>query len=193
MDLIEPTKDSTRKGRALASTCTLATLLGLALTQGSAPLAAHLTPGHPPHEVAPSAGLEKPNLSPEGLRKLSTHVVQGQVRAIYTRERKEGDWDVTHHVAEVQVKVCEKGEGLTPGDLVYARYWTRTWDGGGPPPPSTNGHRGLPTEGQTLRLYLAQNAYDGFTRNNTDGGFNVIGANGFERLPEPAGRSGMGD
>jgi len=28
-------------------------------------------------------------------------------------------------------------------------------------------------------IYLAKNAYDGFTRDNHDGGFNVIGANGF--------------
>ena len=32
-------------------------------------------------------------------------------------------------------------------------------------------------------LYLACNAYDGFTQANTDGGFNVIGPNGFEPTP----------
>ena len=30
---------------------------------------------------------------------------------------------------------------------------------------------------------LARNAYDGFTQDNTDGGFNVIGPNGFEPTP----------
>jgi hypothetical protein len=64
------------------------------------------------------------------------------------------------------------------------------------PPPSTSGHRGLPEEGDRVRVYLARNAYDGFTDQNEDGGYNVIGANGFELLPElrqdgeerPAGR-----
>jgi hypothetical protein len=36
-------------------------------------------------------------------------------------------------------------------------------------------------------VYLARNAYDGYTFDNKDGGFNVIGANGFETLnPTPA-------
>jgi hypothetical protein len=51
-------------------------------------------------------------------------------------------------------------------------------------PPGTNGHRGCPSEGATLRIYLARNAYDGFSDDNKDGGFNVIGANGFEEMPE---------
>ena len=49
-------------------------------------------------------------------------------------------------------------------------------------PPSSPGHMGTPVEGDTVRVYLARNAYDGFTMDNTDGGFNVIGGNGFEKL-----------
>ena len=75
----------------------------------------------------------------------------------------------------------EKGEGLATGGLVYARYWTRRF-AGRMPPPSTNGHRGIPEEGNRMRIYLARNAYDGFGETK-DGGFNVIGANGFEKLP----------
>ncbi len=134
---------------------------------------------------------EKLSLSPEGLRKVATHVIQGQVRAVYSQDAREGGWLVTRRVAEVRVDVSEKGEGLEPRDLVYARYWTRRWVGDGPSPPSTHGHRDLPAQGETLRIYLARNAYDGFKEKNDDGGFNVIGANGFERVPEtPDGGSG---
>lgn len=68
------------------------------------------------------------------------------------------------------------------GDVVSARYWQRAWVGQGQIPPSTIGHRGLPADGDTLRIYLAKNVYDGFTQDNKDGGFNVIGANGFEKV-----------
>ncbi|MBM4002009.1 MAG: hypothetical protein FJ295_01795 [Planctomycetes bacterium] len=52
-------------------------------------------------------------------------------------------------------------------------------------PPDTSGHRGLPREGQSIRVFLARNAYNGFGETK-DGGFNVIGANGFEALNPPA-------
>ena len=78
----------------------------------------------------------------------------------------------------------EKGEGPAKGGLVYARYWTREWTGKGPMPPGTSGHKGCPSEGKTLRIYLARNAYDGFSDGNKDGGYNVIGANGFEAIVE---------
>jgi hypothetical protein len=91
-------------------------------------------------------------------------------------------------VAEIRVDECTKGAGLAKGDLVYARYWQRAWRGAGQPYPSTIGHRGLPATGDTLRVYLARNAYDGFTSANNDGGFNVIGANGFEKLKAGAGK-----
>lgn len=125
---------------------------------------------------------EKVDLPPGKLRETATHVVQGQVKATYTRKVEDGRWRTTHHVAEVAIAEVEKGDGLAKGGLVYARYWTREWIGAGSVPPSTNGHRGCPSEGQTLRIYLARNAYDGFTDKNHDGGYNVIGANGFEAL-----------
>ena len=78
----------------------------------------------------------------------------------------------------------EKGDGVEPEELVYARYWRRQWVGPGQMPTSTTGHRGLPARGDKIRVYLAQNAYDGFSRDNNDGGFNVIGANGFQVLEE---------
>lgn len=136
--------------------------------------------------LAPTAP-EKADLDPAALRQLATHVLTGEVRSIYTRTEREGSWEVTRHAAEVAISATEKGEGLATGELVYVRYWTRRWRGWGSPPPSTSGHRGIPAEGDAVRVYLARNAYDGFTEDNQDGGFNVIGANGFERLPAKAG------
>ena len=125
---------------------------------------------------------EKLDLPPEGLARVGTHVVVGKVLAIYEWEETQGDWRTTRYVAEIQAAVCEKGEGIRKGDLVYARYWHREWAGKGDPPPATFGHRGLPSVGQVLRVYLSRNAYDGFG-DTRDGGFNVVGANGFQPLP----------
>ena len=138
--------------------------------------------------VAGTTRAEKAPLSPEELRKTATHIVVGQVAAVYSRTETNGDWKYTHYLAEVRVNECEKGDGLKKGDLVYARYWVRQWVGAGKQPPSTAGHWGGPARGDTLRIYLARNAYDGFTFDNHDGGFNVIGANGFEPLKPAAGK-----
>src|SRR5438093_1483362 len=65
--------------------------------------------------------------------------------------------------------------------------WQNGWVGKTKQPPSTNGHHGIPDKGESVRVYMARNAYDGFTDDNKDGGFNVIGGNGFERV-KPAGK-----
>lgn len=129
---------------------------------------------------------EKVDMSPEELRQTATHVITGQVTAVYERAVTRGDWKYTHYLAEIRVDECEKGDGIQQGDLVYVRYWRRAWIGEGRVPPSTTGHRGLPSDGESLRMYLARNAYDGFSVDNKDGGFNVIGANGFEQLEPPS-------
>lgn len=134
----------------------------------------------------PASAEEKPDLSPQALRDASTHVVVGEVRAVYSRRTTEGDWRYTRHVAEVKVQKVEKGAGIDVGGLIYVRYWIRTWASPRPVPPETGGYRDLPIEGQVLRIYLAKNANDGFTEDNKDGGFNAIGANGFEVPLPPA-------
>jgi hypothetical protein len=128
------------------------------------------------------AEAEKVSMGPDELRATATHVIVGRVQAIYTRQQRSGSYLVTHHAAEVKVTASEKGAGVKKGDLLFVRYWTQVWKGPGFPPPGTGGHRDLPAAGETLRIYLARNAYDGFGHDNKDGGFNVIGANGFERL-----------
>jgi hypothetical protein len=134
-----------------------------------------------------SASAEKPNMAPQALRKVATHIVVGEVKAIYSRVVREGDWEVRKFVAEVIVEDVEKGDGVAKGSLAYVRYW-QTWWLGRPNeiPPGTGGHRGVPKEGDHVRIYLARNAYDGFTDDNKDGGFNVIGSNGFEVPLPPA-------
>jgi hypothetical protein len=124
---------------------------------------------------------EKIDWPPARLRDTATHVIVGTVATIYASRATDKEWDTTSYLAEVRIETVEKGEGIKAGDLVYVRYWHRSWVAGKIPPPATNGHRGLPKPGESLRIYLARNAYDGFGATN-DGGFNVIGANGFEKL-----------
>jgi hypothetical protein len=138
------------------------------------------------------ARAEKVPLSQEGLRKTATHVITGQVTSIYQRSDKAGDWNYTKYVAELRVNECEKGDGINKGELLYVRYWTKAWIGRGEQPPDTSGHRGLPRDGQSIRVYLARNAYDGFGTSK-DGGFNVIGANGFEEWTPPANATESGE
>lgn len=137
-----------------------------------------------PSLFATGARAEKLDMSPAELRATATHVIVGKVRAIYSRQDDAASWRYTHYVAEVAVEEVEKGDGIPKGSLLYARYWTRRWIAPTPPPPSTSGHRGLPKAGQKTRIYLSRDNYDGFTNENNDGGYNVIGANGFERLAD---------
>jgi hypothetical protein len=123
---------------------------------------------------------EKPDLPPETLARMATHVVVGEVRQIWSRKERSGGWDTERLVAEIAVESVEKGDDLEPGELVYARYWHRRWAFFGQGPTDTSGHRGLPEPEERVRVYLARDAYDGFGRTD-DHGFNVIGANGFAR------------
>lgn len=127
---------------------------------------------------------EKMDLSPDRLGRLATHTVTGAVLAIYERNESKDGWNYRRFIAEVRVIKCEQGVGVSEGELIYVRYWRRKWIGQGLVPPRTLGHRGLPASGQTLRIYLARNAYDGSDHGNNDDGFNVLLANGFEKLPE---------
>lgn len=124
---------------------------------------------------------EKEPLSPKQLRDTATHVVVGRVEQVFTRQEERDQYVYTRYVAEVRVDGLEKGDGYKQGDLMYVRYWVRRWIGPGNQPPGTSGHDDFPTAGTTLRIYAARNAYDGFG-DNTDGGFNVIGTNGFEAI-----------
>ena len=125
---------------------------------------------------------EKVRMTAEENAEVATDIAVGTVTAIYTREQEIGDWHYVFHVAEIKVEKVEKGKGLSDKAPAYVRYWHRGWIGEGNVPPSTSGHRGLPGEGDQVRVYVARNAYDGFSFENKDGGFNVIGCDGFEVL-----------
>ena len=131
---------------------------------------------------------EKPPSSNAKLLKESTNVVTGTVKAIYQRTEKHNSWEYTYFIAEIRVKNSEKGDGIAADSLIYVRYWQKEWKGKGDPPPDTAGHFPLPSKNDAVRVYLARNSYDGFTDENKDGGFNVIGTNGFEKLPSQTGK-----
>jgi hypothetical protein len=133
--------------------------------------------------ISTGANGERVDMPPAWLKKTATHVIIGTVTAVYESKVDDKEWSTTRYVAEVRIKTTEKGDGLNTGDLVYVRYWHRRWISAAPPQLNTNGHRGLPSPGQTLRIYLARNAYNGAGVSN-DGGFDVVFANGFEKLNE---------
>lgn len=125
---------------------------------------------------------EKPMSSPAQLASTATHIVRGEVVRVFTRVRQQGKFRVTHYVAELKVAAVEKGDEIRLDRPLYARYWTQAWTGAGYPPPGTGGHGPLPDEGASVRAYLARNAYDGFGSERHDGGYEVIGVNGFQIL-----------
>lgn len=67
---------------------------------------------------------------------------------------------------------------------LYVRYWQRQWDSGSPQPQSTSGHRNLPAEGRRYRFYLSSRGSDMSSRQNKNGGYNVLLPNGFEKLED---------
>jgi len=129
-----------------------------------------------------AASPDIPNKPPAMLEKAATHVVVGEVVRIYEAKEKEAKWEYTRYLAELKIEKLEKGEGASPGELIYVRWFTRRYRKG-MPPPSSNGHRGWKlAKGERVRVYLARNAHDGFTPDNTDGGYNVLVPNGLEQL-----------
>ena len=107
--------------------------------------------------------------TPEQLEARSTHIAVGEVTAIYTDRTQSGDWLKTVGVIEIRIAELGKGDGLDAGDAVYARFWRQQWRGEGNPPPFGSGHR-LPKKGDTVRVYLKQNA----------GGYDALLPNGIE-------------
>lgn len=126
--------------------------------------------------AASTSWAEKVDMTNDELTKAATHVVVGKVKEIYFSTTAEGDWIYTNYLAEISPQKHEKGEDLKDRSLIYVRYWTRRWVGKGRMPTSTSGHRGLPSRGEVVRLFLRN---DG-----DDGGLNVIHANGFEVMEE---------
>ena len=125
--------------------------------------------------------------SKQQLEKIATHIVVGNVKAIYSFKQSEGiplvsGYVYDRKVAEVKIKRVEKGK--IAENLVYARYWSRSWKGIGLPPPGGQSYDPQPKVGQTCRFYLAKIASDGWSSqdSNQDGGYNVVYVNGVEPI-----------
>jgi hypothetical protein len=123
-----------------------------------------------------------PSWSAEKLRKHATHIVVGKVTEVYTSVRTTAHWRTTKYCAEVRIEKIEKGEGLDAAGLVYVRYWDREWIGRGEMPAGHNGHGNQAKVGDRMRIYLARNANNLAGVHNKDGGYDVLGPNGFEKL-----------
>jgi predicted RecA/RadA family phage recombinase len=78
--------------------------------------------------LAVTAGLwataEVPRQTPEQLKANASHIVTGEVLAVYSYDEKDGESVTGRHVAEIKVDAVEKGEGLAVGQVVYVRLWT---------------------------------------------------------------------
>jgi hypothetical protein len=102
--------------------------------------AASLTRG----EIAPR--------SPDELAKAKTIVV-GKINAAYRETTRSAEWEDHHGVVEIAVESVERGEGVKPGDIIFARFWNRYWIGKKDPPPYGTGHH-LHDKGSTIRAHL---------------------------------------
>ena len=120
------------------------------------------------------------------LEEIATHIVVGEVKAVYSYKEREGiplvsGYEYDHKVAEVKIDEVEKGKVLEK--LIYVRYWSRKWKGLGLPPPGGQSYHPQPEKGQLCRFYLAKNAFDGFSEaDNQDGGYNVVYVNGIQPI-----------
>ena len=125
---------------------------------------------------------EVPTRSPEQLKTTATHIVTGEVLHIYQRSERQGAANYDRYLAECRVKTVEHGDGVEAGSLIYVRYFTKR---NPPGVTDTAGHHGQPVQGDSVRIYLARNASEGYDDDNNDGGFNVVFPNGFEKLETP--------
>jgi len=116
---------------------------------------------------------EVPLLKPDKLNSKASHIVAGQVQAVYETTETNGDWQSIDAVAEIRVSAVEKGTGLKPGGVVYARYSQRRWTGQGNPGPYSRGTDGV-SKGDYVRAYLQQK----------DGAFEVLMPNGFVSIDQ---------
>lgn len=139
------------KGKAMARYCWLFLLLLSSLT------------------IATSAYAEVGDRTPGQLQEMAASVITGTVQRIYETTETSDGFEVQRWVAEISVQSVEKGDETA--SLVYARYWSKRWVGGGPPPTTGYGHRGVPSRGEAVRVFLAK---------ASDGGLDVVYPNGFQ-------------
>ena len=97
-------------------------------------------------------------LSPEDLRKGSTHIIKGRVLEVKSRTEKsqfEGAFGLHRDrvfAIRLQVMKVSKGKGVTPGEKVIVTAWqpaTRI-----PPLPGPQGHSPVPEKGQVVTVHV---------------------------------------
>jgi hypothetical protein len=122
--------------------------------------------------AAGQGAAELPLLGVDDLKKMSSHIVTGTVRKVYTAPDDKGEGYVdTLHLIEITVAKVEKGKDVTPKQVLYARTWKRDRrpvDFVGP-----SGQAFICKTGDQVRLFLRQNA---------DGTFELLIPNGMHTL-----------
>ena len=97
-------------------------------------------------------------LSPENLRKGSTHIITGRVLEVKSRieksqlERAFGLHRDRVFTIRLEVMKVSKGKGVTPGEKVIVTAWqpaTRI-----PPMPGPQGHSPVPEKGQVVTVHV---------------------------------------
>lgn len=113
-----------------------------------------------------------PPLSTDDLRNDAAVVVVAEVLQVFDRvHRRDGTSTDHRYLVEAKVKTVEKGDGVKPGALLYARAWqpaTRPEGWAGP-----QGQNVVPGPGDVVRLYLSRGG---------DGGLSLLSPNGVEPM-----------
>jgi hypothetical protein len=90
--------------------------------------------------------------SPAELDKAKVIVV-GKINGTFKETTRSTEWENSRGVVEIEVEKVERGEGIKPGDIVFARFWNRSWIKDNNPPPSGSGHY-LHDNNTKVRAYL---------------------------------------
>lgn len=115
-----------------------------------------------------------PEMSLARMEEVSSHIFTGKVVRIYsTVDRSNSAKENTYSVAEISLTRVEKGKHA--GTLAYVRFFTQR-PAGSQAPPGGSGHRGIPKEGETTRVFVTV---------AEDGGYDVLPPNGFTPATKP--------
>jgi hypothetical protein len=125
---------------------------------------------------------ERAPLSAERKDQESTHIVTGEVLGVYRRDASSNLYGtgtvIEQMIVEISVSNVEKGNGIAPNDIIYARCWKLKRTGDVPLSPGPGGHFEIPEAGAHVRVFLAKGQYS--PTGQDDRGYAVLYPNGFE-------------